>query len=286
MKVIFSRKGFDSASGGCPSPILPDGRIVVLPIPDTYSSIYYGDVTLAGLDTGKLVADLTGGRLGREDGAHLDPDIDRRSLDREPGWRPLFGQRGAAQGHLRNHGVGPGDLFLFYGLFRETEISNSSYRWKKTAAARHIIWGWLQVEEVFEVTTELADEFGWMSYHPHFDRPAEKNNVIYLSRKFLQLPGCAVGTRPGSGVFGRAYPSLVLSSDTQYGGASIWELPGWCYPRNGVYPLSYHQRMDRWLRCGSTTLLKAAPRGQEFILDTVHYPEAVGWVKALLHSCN
>jgi hypothetical protein len=33
MKVILSRKGFDSASGGMPSPILPDGTLISLPIP-------------------------------------------------------------------------------------------------------------------------------------------------------------------------------------------------------------------------------------------------------------
>ncbi|WP_454862743.1 Nmad3 family putative nucleotide modification protein [Pseudomonas hormoni] len=30
MQIILSRKGFDSAAGGCPSPILPDGRLFSL----------------------------------------------------------------------------------------------------------------------------------------------------------------------------------------------------------------------------------------------------------------
>ena len=33
MKVILSRKGFDSANGGQASPILPDGTMLSLPIP-------------------------------------------------------------------------------------------------------------------------------------------------------------------------------------------------------------------------------------------------------------
>ena len=33
MKVILSRKGFDSASGGYPSPILPNGTLLSMPIP-------------------------------------------------------------------------------------------------------------------------------------------------------------------------------------------------------------------------------------------------------------
>jgi len=33
MKVILSRKGFDSGYGGFPSPVLPDGTMLSLPIP-------------------------------------------------------------------------------------------------------------------------------------------------------------------------------------------------------------------------------------------------------------
>ncbi len=35
-KLILSRKGFDSASGGCPSPIFPDGTMFSLPIPSLW----------------------------------------------------------------------------------------------------------------------------------------------------------------------------------------------------------------------------------------------------------
>ncbi|MGC9779576.1 MAG: hypothetical protein HZR80_10075 [Candidatus Heimdallarchaeota archaeon] len=42
MKVILSRKGFDSSYGGHPSPILPDGTLISLPIPSMkYSSSLY-----------------------------------------------------------------------------------------------------------------------------------------------------------------------------------------------------------------------------------------------------
>ena len=33
MRIILSRKGLDSATGGIPSPILPDGQLLPLPIP-------------------------------------------------------------------------------------------------------------------------------------------------------------------------------------------------------------------------------------------------------------
>ena len=280
MKIILSRKGFDSASGGCPSPILPDGRLAVLPIPDSRSSIRYAEISLSGLAAGTLVTDLTGNRLSDTDTAHLDPDLTPHSIAREPGWRPIFGQHGAAQGHLRNNRIGPGDLFLFYGLFRETEKAGGRYCWKKSAAARHILWGWLQVDEVHSVTPDLAQKYGWMSYHPHFCRSGETNNVLYLASRFLALPGC--DGMKGSGVFTRVEPALVLSCTRQQKGASTWELPAWCHPRRGTYPLSYHARMDRWQRRGSTTLLNTVRRGQEFILDTGDYPEAISWAASLL----
>lgn len=37
--------------------------------------------------------------------------------------RCAFGQTGAAQSHLANNGVGIGDLFLFFGLFSESDGS-------------------------------------------------------------------------------------------------------------------------------------------------------------------
>jgi hypothetical protein len=45
MRIIFSRKGFDSSSGGVPSPIFPDGRMLSLPIPDRLSRIAYADIS-------------------------------------------------------------------------------------------------------------------------------------------------------------------------------------------------------------------------------------------------
>ena len=46
MKVILSRKGFDSKNGGYPNPILPDGRMVSLPIPIKYEHICYNNLRL------------------------------------------------------------------------------------------------------------------------------------------------------------------------------------------------------------------------------------------------
>jgi len=117
MKLIFSRKGFDSSAGGVPSPIFPDGRMVSLPIPDERSKVSYADISYNGASLGPLVAQLTGGRIPAHSRAHIDPDLAQDSLPRLAGWRPIFGQTGPAQGHLRNNGVGLGDLFYSSGSF-------------------------------------------------------------------------------------------------------------------------------------------------------------------------
>jgi hypothetical protein len=44
MKIILSRKGFDSSSGGVPSPIFSDGDMLSLPIPDRASTVKYDEI--------------------------------------------------------------------------------------------------------------------------------------------------------------------------------------------------------------------------------------------------
>src|SRR5215470_7476831 len=72
MKIILSRKGFDASVGKVASPIFPSGA---------------------------LVNDLTGGKIKPDTHAHLDPDLNKASIPRLAGWRPVFGQAGAAERH-------------------------------------------------------------------------------------------------------------------------------------------------------------------------------------------
>ena len=80
MKLILSRKGFDSSYGGCASPIFPDSALYSLPIPDCYSNITYGDIRHGDTNIGEMVEDLTDKDVKRDHYAHLDPDINLRSL--------------------------------------------------------------------------------------------------------------------------------------------------------------------------------------------------------------
>lgn len=121
MKIILSRKGFDKANGGVPSPIFPDGTALSLPIPYRRSPTAFNDVRWRDTSLGSTVKDLTKGGVTGRQRCHLDPDLYADALPRLPGWRPAFGQVENAQSHLQNQGVGPGDLFLFFGWFRSVE---------------------------------------------------------------------------------------------------------------------------------------------------------------------
>jgi hypothetical protein len=281
VKIILSRKGFDSATGRVPSPILPSGELIFLPIPEPCPRPYsfsYGDLTIAGHELGPLVEDLTGGAISRTSPAHLDPDLYPGSLARPAGWKPLFGQAGSAERHLQNRGVAEGDLFLFFGWFRQVEVVGGRYRYVKGSPDRHIIFGWLQVER--RVPSNIASGIApWVSYHPHAGRDYGEPDSIYLSTDSLRLQGLSID-RLGGGAFGRYDDSLALTAPGA--SRSVWRLPPWFFPDGGRDALSYHAGPGRWTRQDDCTLLRTVGRGQEFVLDCEHYPEAIDWLSEIL----
>jgi hypothetical protein len=287
MRIIFSRKGFDSSFGRKPSPILPDGRMVSLPIPaKKQSSTRYGDIRWQEYNLGTLVSDLTGGRILASHFAHLDPDINSESISRQPGWLPIFGQTNAAQGHLENNHIQAGDIFLFFGLFRNAIKTAGKFVWDTRSPRRHVLWGWLQIDEVQKVDDLKVDgcklaRYGWAKYHPHFQWNSDANNTLYVARRHITLPGVAAGELAGAGVFLRFSEQLMLTASDS-ARPSQWKLPQWFYPHDGKYPLTYHRNMARWQRTENITRLNAVARGQEFILDTRDFPEAIEWLKELL----
>ena len=283
MKLVLSRKGFDSSAGGKPSPIFPDRRMVSLPIPDINSAILYSDLRYDGRPLAPLVTQLTGKKVPEHFRAHLDPDLAPDTLPRRRCWRPVFGQTGAAQSHLRNQGVGVGDLFLFFGLFRRIVMHDGFYTWDKEDRPRQIIWGWLQVGEMLDLARGIPGGYEWAHYHPHFQRVNDPNNVLYIARKKLILPDLATERVPGGGVFRHYAPSLQLTTSIS-SKATLWELPTWFHPTVTRTPLTYHSDPRRWQLRNGCTLLQAVARGQEFVLDCAEYPEAMGWVGGLIRG--
>lgn len=303
MKLILSRKGFDSSAGGCPNPIFPDGSILALPIPDSKSRIAYRDLTHRFSDGStvsyaSLVAQLTKGKIKPSAGAHLDPDMIASAYLRDPNWRPVLGQTGAAQGHLAKQLIGEGDCFLYFGLFRDVELFKEGrkqpvWRFVPGSKPKHMLWGWMGVGERLTIDeTDFNDtcfsDRHWLKYHPHLHGQPDANNTLYVSSESLSF----APSLDGSGVFRGISEDLVLTAPGS-NKPSFWQLPDWFYPyqtdRHLILgarePLSYHHKSDRWFTpSNGYCQLQSAARGQEFVLDMDQYPETKPWLIGLIQK--
>ncbi|QIQ87994.1 hypothetical protein [Erythrobacter sp.] len=244
MKIVFSRKGFDSSAGGGPSPIVATndewGRPVSLPIPAGAASVTtYGDLGL-----GEHAARASRGKLGAGDKCHHDP------MFTEDG-ECLFGQCGAAQTHLERQGVGVGDVFVFFGLFAE----------QGGGEPHHRIFGYLKVEEIVPLAPGAPAELVERG-HPHALALHARNDCIW---------------RGEGRVATRASEALRLT--VPGGPPSLWRRPDWL-KRGG---LSYHDRADRWLRAkNGQRRLRAVSRGQEFVADVGRRRAPREWLEAVI----
>ncbi len=270
MKIIFSRKGVDSAAGRCASALI-DERPVSLPIPTLMpTSTRYGDLAPA---ISEIAHDLSGGRLSADRPCHLDPDIDGMFLaaSRPAGWRGSLGQVSSSLSHLRNAGVGVDDIFLFWGLFRRCKRTPSG--WRYFGPKFHMIFGWLQVGEVIELGCDgshVLARHPWLAQHPHVRPGWSSNNAIFLARDVLSIGG---GNVSGFGVFSRAIMLTANGAATP----STWSVPQWLDPTSGGVGMTYHPS-NRWLGNGQ---LIAAARGQEFVADVGNRADAQAWLLSL-----
>jgi hypothetical protein len=223
----------------------------------------------------QLVSDLTRGRIGALSKCHLDPDIDPSALPmRHPDWRGAFGQLAQAQQHLANQKVEAGDLFLFWGLFREVERRNG--RWSYVGRPIHAVFGWLQMEQIWSqaAAKPVLDDHPWLVDHPHAQDGWGRNNTIYIARRNLALG--SVIDLPGFGVLQR--PLVLTAADAT--SPSLWSVPGWLHPAVGGAGLTYHPP-DRWL---DDLRLRSAARGQEFVAAVTGRPDAIAWARAVIEQ--
>jgi hypothetical protein len=285
MKLVLSRKGFDSGYGGMPSPILPDGRLVPLPIPNSKDKFTLADINVPNFDAGQLLADLSRGNHSPTTRVHLDPDLDRAPTSRLLGWRPALGQSGNAQSHLRDMGVGAGDVFVFFGWFRQTECKAGTWRYARSAPNMHVMFGWLEVDVVLSIVEDRDRcllEYPWIANHPHVsdpDRYTDPRNTLYLAATESRFKPTAAY---GGGRFAVYDDRLRLTKPGS--SRSVWSLPHWFMPDAEKPPLSYHPRPDQWKLDSEGVTLRSAAKGQEFILDGTAYPLAESWVTGLVRT--
>lgn len=250
MKLILSRKGFDSGSGGFPSPIV-DGKPISLPIPETKnrSSTTYGSIGL-----GKLVETVTNGKIPRSTLCHHDPVFQNG--------RCALGQAHSAQGHLENQGIGIGDVFLFFGLFANLDGSD----------VHHRIFGYLRIEDIWELGKQTAGlsrlEKCFRTPHPHTLGSWPQNNCIYQGEgaNCLSTPNALRLTVAKS----------ELQCTTRSSMVSCWKVPTWLQKTG----LTYH-RPDQWQ---TPARLQATRRGQEFVADITESPEGRDWVEKVIEA--
>lgn len=198
MKIILSRKGFDSANGGIVSPIMEDGTLVSFPIPsndmDTFDDLMYGKEPYT-----KILEDL---KYKGGPNCHIDPDL---SLDRRrnliDGWCPIFGQINSSAAYLTGRvKVEAGDLFLFFGNYHKVKFIDGKYQYIKRTGDFYsdndlqLIWGYMQVGKIITDPEEQI-KYNW---HPHsnWDRTKNHTNVMFVAREKLSFNE----NQPGAGV--------------------------------------------------------------------------------------
>ncbi len=182
MKIILSRKGFDSSNGGCPSPIMPDGTLLSMPIP-TNDDVSFSDIAWNGITYAEILRQISPNKSYIN--CHLDPDIRDNRIVSNKEWKPAFGQTGSAQGILTNSGVEPGDIFLFFGWFRRVELTDKGYKFVTRNANDfyqgndlQIIYGYMQIGSIITDQEEIRKYY----WHPHSsnEHTCNPNNTLYL----------------------------------------------------------------------------------------------------------
>ena len=188
MKIVFSRKGFDSSAGGGPSPIV-GGAPISLPIPDNIGA---SRTSYDALGLGDLASIASRGKIAADDFCHHDPMFLSDGTC-------AFGQHSAAQTHLEGQGVGTGDVFLFFGLFAEAGAKQPHHR----------IFGYLRVEEVIPLSKGAPADLVSIA-HPHALKMHSANDVIWRGEGRLA-----------------SHASEMLRLTIPEGPPSLWKRPDW-----------------------------------------------------------
>lgn len=265
MKIILSRKGFDSKYGKQPSPILPNGELLSFPIPAKGEQIKYSELRDKEKSYLQMIQELNPKtRIDNKYTCHLDPDIRRDSLRRENHWKGLFGPLSSAQGHLQNQTIKINDIFIFFGWYKQTEYVGSLLQYVSSAPDLHVIFGYLQIGKIYKQANEIPD---YASYHSHanmFNLKNIKNNCIYEATEKLTFDN----SYPGFGCLSFSDRNILTKKGMN---RSCWNLPDIfknvtiTYHTNDSFKNSYFQ---------------SARIGQEFVIDADS--EVINYFKTII----
>ena len=273
MKVILSRKGFDSQSGGIPNLILPNGDLLVFPIPSEYGDYTYQDISYGEKTYYEILSEINP-RLGeklKNSKCHIDPDIQDCYCQPMENWKPAFGQCGISQKHLEKENIGIGDVFLFFAWFRQTEYKNGRLQFvsKKDTSTydKHIIYGYMEIGQKLTDSSQIKNEY---KYHPHADEYylKKEQNTLYLPSEHFSMNSM----RKGYGKFNYSSKRQLTKENHS---RSEWNLPD-CFKDIRI---TYHEN-DSYGWIDGNDYFKSASRGQEFVVEANN--GIIDWVKEIL----
>ena len=193
MKIILSRKGFDSANGGIVSPIMEDGTLLSFPIPSNDKD-NFDDLIYCNDSYSKILKYLRYKENPKYPNCHVDPDLSsERRKQAINGWCPIFGQCSSSAIYLSDTvKIEEGDLFLFFGNYHRVKYYDGKYQYVKKTGDFYsdndlqVIWGYLQVGKIIKDSNEQK-KYNW---HPHAsDEFISKNrsNVMFLASDKLSF---------------------------------------------------------------------------------------------------
>jgi hypothetical protein len=270
MKIILSRKGFDSEYGRQPSPILPDGTLLSLPIPQPIDKMRFSELFYEDKSYLEIITELKPStkHIDSDSFAHLDPDLRKNVYKtRLDNWKPIFGQSGAAQGKLKNEFVEKNDIFLFFGWFKQTELIRGKLSYKKDSPDLHIIFGYLQIGEIFQHGDKFPD---YSLAHSHTDPDLQNSklitNCIYIANEKLSLNT----NLKGANVLNYD-KSLVLTKEGLP--KSKWNVPDFF----SELEISYHNSNS--FKDG---YFQSVARGQEFVIKKNE--NLLNWTRELIEQ--
>jgi len=255
MKVILSRKGIDTSSGGRPSIIDDDDNLISIPIPD-----YLDEVRNKDLHNGDFVKRIEqvyenafGDAkpmperqfLGQMNLSYCHPDPNITNYFGNKDFLGSLGLNTRPWGLDKNEMVDKDDIFLFFGRFEKL----------KEDKAHYVIWGYLQVGEVVPIKG-LDDEerdYCWRRTHnPHLNKAKYSNesNTLYVAKE------------NGCGTFKFSQDVELLDEN------------------NKNYAVEVLKGLGLEDKNGKPSLLM---RGQDFVIKDFY---AIEWAKALIQTAT
>jgi hypothetical protein len=276
MKIVLSRKGFDSQSGGMPNPILPDGTLLALPIPSEGGNVKYNDLVYGEKTYLDIIQELNSNIASKllNTYCHVDPDLNNCYRNPVNKWKPAFGQSNLSEKHLEKQKIGKGDIFLFYGWFRQTEYDKKGklrFVRKLTDNAntidKHVIYGYMEVGEKLSDSQQILERY---SFHPHAQKKYINlpDNALYIPVDHLSIDKQIKG-------YGWLNYQPIRQLTKERHKRSEWALPD-CFK---TIPITYHEKPGYgWVQ--ENDYFKSAYRGQEFVLEANE--EILRWVKEVI----